>query len=133
MKQMHLPHFSVDGCEAFRDARCSRSPVSDPTWAWCSPQRRGSSPGTEARSESMVGSSRKRENTTWAEMMVTHFFIHLLALNPVTLGRPLAGFGIALQSGMCGHVFFDCSQCKRHLLPGLCLRALLTAFLTSYF
>lgn len=65
--------------------------------------------------------------------MVTHFSFHLWALNPETLGRPLAGFGIALQLGMCGDAFFDYPQCNRHLLPGWYLRALLTAFLTSYF
>lgn len=82
----------------------------------------------------MVG-GRKREDTTWAEakVMATHFSIHLWALNPETLGRPSVGLGIALPLCMCGDAFFDCSQCKRHLLPGLCLRALLTAFLTSYF
>lgn len=49
---------------------------------------------------------------------------------------PGEAFGWFWDSLVVRHVWgylFDCSQCKRHLLPGLCLRALLTAFLTSYF
>lgn len=79
---------------------------------------------------------RKRESTTWAEakVTVTHFTCDDHSLVSPELrdpGEAFGCFGIALLSGMCGDAFFDCSQ--RHLLPGLCLRALITAFLTSYF
>lgn len=95
-------------------------------------EERAPAPGQRLGLSSWWAGSRKRDDATWTE--ATHFSIHLLVLNPETLGRPLASLGIALQLGMCGDAFFfDCCQYKRHWLPGLCLRALLTALLTSYF
>lgn len=161
MKQMHLLHFFVEGCEAFRDARCCEGALFLIPREPGAHHRGGTSslvsgtgptfPGMESepfgsrRSRSLRAPApgqrlglnpwwREGGDTMWAEAKVIaiHSLIYLLDPEPRDSKRPLAGLGLAWHSGMRGDAFYDCSQGKRHLLPGLCLRALLTVFLTSY-
>lgn len=67
-------------------------------------EERAPAPGQRLGLSSWWAGSRKKDDATWTE--ATHFSIHLLVLNPETLGRPLASLGIALQLGMCGDAFF---------------------------
>lgn len=76
--------------------------------------------------------SRKRENYVGRGdgYSLSH---SLVGPEPRDLGEAFGWLGDSLAVRHVWGCLFDCSQCKRHLLLGLCLRALLTAFLTSYF
>lgn len=89
---MHLLHFSVEGCEACGDACCCRGALFLIPGGPGAHHRGGAlAPGQRLGLSSWWAGGRKREDATWTE--ATHFSIHLLALNPETLGRPLAGLG----------------------------------------